>query len=174
MQYGIVYGGGVHASDLLVAPLVAVLHNDSDAGFSLQMNPSDPGLAWSDSWLEGINSSTNAGFTWHRENLRIDASVVQSFNFHIVAHKACWRPALAFSVGRYPAHWSPVASADKLLQVDGLGSYGSFPIPQLGETGNLSAPAIAEMGYKVNWDLSGRFYHFMGMYSLQLFEHIHV
>eukprot|EP01051_Picozoa_sp_SAG22_P007710 SAG22_NODE_552_length_9177_cov_15.661489_4_plen_490_part_00 len=78
---------------------------------------------------------------------------------------------------------------------------GSFPIPQLGETGSLDDPAIAKMHYKVNckWpslsstslhcdnrkrlpllfllgeaernlaqpvgDLSGRFYHYMGMYA---------
>ena len=43
---GIVYGGGRHASDMVVAPLVAVLHKASDTGFSLVMDPADAGLAW--------------------------------------------------------------------------------------------------------------------------------
>ena len=64
---------------------------------------------------------------------------------HIATHAACWRPALAFSVERFPQHWHVVADADKVSQVDGLGSYGSFPIPMLGETGSLSDPAIAKM-----------------------------
>ena len=164
-NYGIVYGGGVTASDMVVAPVIAVLHNDSDSGFSLQMNPADAGLAWGDSWLEGINSTTTQGFAWHRNNLRIDSSTVQTFNMHIATHEACWRPAMQFHVAQFPKHWSTVASPDKVAEIDGLGSYGSFPIPQLGETGNLSAPSIKNMHYKVNWDLSGRFYHFMGMYA---------
>jgi hypothetical protein len=162
-NYGIVYGGG-GASDMIVAPLVTVLHNATDTGFSLVMDPADPGLAWGDSVLEGIND-TSAGFAWHRETLKVSARSVQTFTMHIVAHAACWRPALAFSVERYPAHWEIAADASKVAAVDGLGSYGSFPIPQLGETGNLSDPAIAKMHYKVNWDLSGRFYRYMGMYA---------
>ena len=50
---------------------------------------------------------------------------------------------------RYAAHWTPVASPDKVALVDGLGSYGSFPIPQLGETGNLSDRVFTDMHYKV-------------------------
>ena len=96
-----VYGGGVHASDMVVAPIVAVLHPASDTGFSLQMHPGDAGLAWGDSWLE----SDAGGFAWHRDSLRISASTVQTFNMHLAAHAACWRPALGFSVARYPKHW---------------------------------------------------------------------
>lgn len=84
---------------------------------------------------------------------------------HIAAHAACWRPALAFSTERYPEHWQVAASKECVAQIDGLGSYGSFPITQLGETGSLKDPAIAKMHYKVNWDLSGRFYRYMGMYA---------
>ena len=110
------------------------------------------------------------------------------FDGYFRQHAACWRPALGFSLERFPQHWHVVADADKVSQVDGLGSYGSFPIPMLGETGSLSDPAIAKMHCtrqqcllrttmpplanrkfrrpdKVNWDLSGRFYHFMGMYA---------
>lgn len=46
-----------------------------------------------------------------------------------------------------------------LNQVDGLGSYGSYPIPELGETGDLSDPIFKKMGYKVpgHFPLSDRF-----------------
>ena len=80
--------------------------------------------------------------------------------------------------------------------MDGLGSYGSYPIPQLGQNGSaLDLPVIKKLHYKVswptletvipshmpatitscecsctclsqvNWDLSGRFYHYMGMFA---------
>jgi hypothetical protein len=54
-----------------------------------------------------------------------------------------------------------------VAEIDGLGSYGSFPIPQLGAMNESLAnyPDIPKMHYKVNWDLSGRFYHYMGMYA---------
>ena len=178
-NYGIVYGGQP-GSDMVVAPIVSILHHGSDSGFSLVMKPDDPGLAWGDSVLEGINrtsskasisasgdgnSSSTSGFAWHRETLKVSAESAQTFTMHIAAHAACWRPALGFSIARYPTHWEVAADTSKVALVDGLGSYGSFPIPQLGETGSLSDPAIAKMHYKVNWDLSGRFYRYMGMFA---------
>ena len=95
--------------------------------------------------LEGINGTgPSSGFAWHRETLRI-SDTPRTFSMHIATHAACWRPALGFSVERFPQHWHVVAAADKVSQVDGLGSYGSFPIPMLGETGSLNDPAIAKM-----------------------------
>lgn len=41
-----------------------------------------------------------------------------------------------------------------------------YPIPQLGQNDSaLNLPVIKKMHYRVNWDLSGRFYHYMGMYA---------
>eukprot|EP01051_Picozoa_sp_SAG22_P007711 SAG22_NODE_552_length_9177_cov_15.661489_5_plen_659_part_00 len=114
--YGIVYA---HAgADMVVAPLVAVLHPGSDTGFSMQMNPADPGLAWGDSFLE----SSKGGFGWHRQNLKISSDTVHSFTIHIAGHAACWRPALGFSIGKYPRHWKVAAAQAKVDSVDGLGS----------------------------------------------------
>ena len=45
-NYGIVYGDAGSAADMVVAPVVTVLHTATDAGFSLVMNPADAGLAW--------------------------------------------------------------------------------------------------------------------------------
>ena len=59
----------------------------SDAGFSLHMDPGESGLAWADSWLEGISTDATAGFAWHREQLRIDAATTQVFSMHIAAHQ---------------------------------------------------------------------------------------
>ena len=161
--YGRVYAGG---PDMIVAPLVAVIHPSTDTGFSVQMDPSDPGTAWAENELEGINNSAAAGFAWHRSNLRLDgkAAAATTFTMNIVTHAGCWRPALGWHVNAYPTHWGAVATQDKVALVDGLGSYGSDPIPQLGQNDSaLHMPVIKRMHYKVNWDLSGRFYHYMGM-----------
>jgi hypothetical protein len=66
-NYGIVYGGSGSSADMVVAPIVTVLHNETDTGFSIVMDPADPGLAWGDSVLEGVSdnetwtSSSTAG-----------------------------------------------------------------------------------------------------------------
>jgi hypothetical protein len=51
------------------------------------MDPGESGLAWADSWLEGISTNASAGFAWHREQLRIDAATTQVFSMHIAAHQ---------------------------------------------------------------------------------------
>ena len=103
---------------MVVAPLVAVLHPASDRGWSLQMDPSEPGLAWPEHALEGINSPAAAGFAWHRANIKLAKDTPITFTSHIVGHAAaCWRPALAFNVEQYPRHWSTIATADKIAAV---------------------------------------------------------
>ena len=164
-NYGRVYGSP-KGTDMVVAPIVAVLHGASNTGFSLHMDPGDPGIAWAENCLESTTSDNGAGFAWHRSNLRLDRTVVQTFSMHIVTHAACWRPALGWHVLAYPRHWTPNARPDRVALVDGLGSYGSDPIPQLGQNDSaLHMPIIRRMHYKTNWDLSGRFYHYMGMYA---------
>jgi hypothetical protein len=44
------------------------------------------------------------------------------FQFEVVAHAACWRPALASSVARWPALWDPV-EPEAIGAIEGLGSY---------------------------------------------------
>jgi hypothetical protein len=162
-NYGRVYQGG---DDMVVAPLVAVLHPPSDTGWSFQMDPTEPGMAWAESIMEGINSTTAAGFAWHRSNIKLAKDTPVTFTAHIVGHAACWRPALQFHVEQYSRSWSSVATPAKMSAVDGMGSYGSYPIPQLGQNDSaLNLPVIKKLHYKVNWDLSGRFYHYMGMYA---------
>ena len=162
--YGIVYHSG--GKDMVVAPLVAVLHPHSDKGWSLQMDPTEPGMAWAEHLLLGINSSLAAGFVWQRHNIRLAMDTPITFTSHIVGHAACWRPALQFHVEKYNRSWTSIATKEAMHRVDGLGSYGSYPIVQFGQNGSaLDLPVIKKLHYRVNWDLSGRFYHYMGMYA---------
>lgn len=112
--------------DMVVAPLVAVLHPENDVGWSFQMNPAEPGMAWAEHSLEGIKTASTAGFAWHRANIKLSANNPITFTSHIVGHAACWRPALEFNVLQYPRHWSSIATPDKMAAVDGLGTYGSY------------------------------------------------
>jgi hypothetical protein len=52
--------------------------------------------------------------------------------------------------------WAPTFAGAR-AQVDGLGSYSSYE-------GNITAPQWAQMGYKTSWDLSGRFFPYMGQF----------
>ena len=112
-KYGIVYGNGPHTSDMVVAPLVAVLDPGQQRGFSVQMSPDDPGTAYAEAWLQ----SDHNGFAWHREQLQLSLATPQTFNGHIVAHFACWRPALLFHQRAFPLHWEPSSTPQVLEQV---------------------------------------------------------
>ena len=88
--------------------------------------------------------------------LRIAPGIVHRRAFDLVPHRdACFRPGLAWSVQQYPRFWMPTFA--KARQFDGLGSYSSF-------LGDLTSPKWKQMAYHVNWDLSGRFFPYMGMF----------
>ena len=84
------------------------------------------------------------------------SALSHTFQFDIVAHEACWRAALAESVTRWPNLWEP-AEPEAIRRIEGLGSYSWY-------TGNLTDPKWETMGYSVNWDLSGRFFPYMGQF----------
>lgn len=124
--------------DLVVAPLIAVLDPANKVGFSVQMSPEDAGTAFGDSYLLGKTD----GFVWSRQTLRIPPASIDPLKFtaHIVVHEDCWRPALGWNVERYGENWAPVSSDETVDNVDGLGSYGSFPIPEL----NVTQPPLSD------------------------------
>eukprot|EP00755_Sulcionema_specki_P018205 Sspe_Gene.66321::Locus_39186_Transcript_1_1_Confidence_1.000_Length_2040::g.66321::m.66321 len=92
-----------------------------------------------------------ASFTIGRENLRFPAR----FEMDFVPHDTIdVREGLQWSVTQYPSYWNPVSTAT--ASVDGLGSYSWY-------TGDLD-PSLRKMGYKVDWDLGGKFFPYMGMF----------
>jgi hypothetical protein len=73
----------------------------------------------------------------------------------LVGHEADWRASLAWSVAAWPSFWEP-HNVEVFPTSAGTGSY-SWWLGSLDQT-----PSYASMAYKCNWDLSGRFFPYMG------------
>lgn len=167
-RYGTLTGG---APDMVVAPHATVLDEAGHAGLSVVLSPDDPflelDLVTNGPTLQGplggrTRSSTAAaagpaGFQFQRSNFRMGGSTGEHvFNLDLVGHAASWRSGLNFSVGKYPEHWNPTTPSAQAL-ASGLGSY-SWSL------GDLTDPIYNTFDYRVNWDLSGRFFPYMGMF----------
>eukprot|EP00041_Stephanoeca_diplocostata_P023244 m.566494 g.566494 ORF g.566494 m.566494 type:complete len:466 (+) comp22252_c0_seq8:963-2360(+) len=162
-QYAL--GAAVSGGDFLVAEHVTVLHPASNTSISLIADPNNEPVpeAWLNLTGTGGGKCTTptacpgpAGFAISKHMLRLSPSVTHTQSFDIVAHTAaCFRPALKWSVDTYAKFWKPLHPGVRF--VDGLGSYSSY-------LGNLTDPKWKEMGYQTSWDLSGRFFPYMGMF----------
>ena len=147
-------GGGKRA-DFIVAALAAVLSADpaaSDAGVSFALAPTDVPM---DTRLD--TDGPGGGFAFTRTHHRISNFAAVELDIDIVGHEADWRASLGWSVQRWPEHWSPV-NAEVYATAAGTGSYSWY------EGSLASDPPYSDMAYKVNWDLSGRYFPYMGMY----------
>ena len=150
-KYGTAYNVN---NDMVVAPLVTFLRSDADAGLTLMLDPREVQL---ETQLD-IRSNGSATFT--RSNFRFaktdDGSAVYTFLAHLVGHEADWRSGLNWTVAEHKDLWAPTSRCE-VESIDGLGSYSwSTAIP--------SEAVYREMGYAVNWGLSGRFFPYMGMF----------
>jgi len=95
-------------------------------------------------------------FSVSRANLRFgDGAAPHVFDVDIVAHAACWRGGVGFSAEKHAEFWEPQSA--RIKEIEGLGSYSSY-------LGNLSDAKFGEMGYSLNWDLSGRFFPYAGQF----------
>ena len=87
--------------------------------------------------------------------LRRSHPLISPLQADLAAHDHCWRPALNFSLSRYPAYYrSWVTNAD---EYEGLGSY-SWNLQA------LNATRARGLGFKLNWDLSGTFMPYDGLF----------
>lgn len=150
-RYGSVVGQPKGA-DMIVAPQFTVLEAASDSAVSLLLSPEDR-------FLE-LDLYTYSGptprFSFNRSLFRLSSAAKYVFSADIIAHEACFRPALAWSIARYPTYWR-ASSEQAAKRVDGLASYSWY-------LGDVSAPDYHAMDYAVNWDLSGRFFPYMSMF----------
>ena len=141
---------GVSCGDYIVAPLVALLSAQpsgpmGDIGFSLILSPDDAPF---DTWLYLRNSSSS--LEWQRTHQRIASGTAPvSLTLDIVGHAADWRSSLRWAVDAYASFFEPV-NAEVFASVAGTGSYSYY-------LGNLTNPALQDMAYKCNWDLSGAY-----------------
>ena len=137
--------------DFVVAEHASVLAPEDGAALSLigDMGNEPSPLSW-------FNTSQEGGLAHSYHQLRLHPGVVHRRVHYLVPHRAsCWRVGLAWSVARWPSYWNPTFAGARSL--DGLGSYSSY-------RGNITAPEWREMGYKTSWDLSGRFFPYMGQF----------
>ncbi len=97
-------------------------------------------------------AATNGSVSASAQSTAQSTQSVSSHTFQLdfIAHAACWRPALAASIARWPSLWVPV-EPEALGAIEGLGSYSW-------STDSLTDPKWQAMGYGLNWDLSGRFF----------------
>ena len=158
------FGTALINQDFTVAEHVTFLDPLHNSGVSVIGNPSNPPIPqgfFNTSGTGGAACTTPtsctgpASFAFSYHMLRVEAGVVHRRSYDLVPHQAaCWRPGLAWSVAHYPQFWKPTIGA-AAREVDGLGSYSSY-------LGNLTDPKWKKMGYQTSWDLSGRFFPYMG------------
>ena len=157
-------GGTAGSCDVIVSPHVALLSADAaaaDAGVTLALSPRDLPLDVV-LHLQGSDPA-NASLAFTRSHARIGGSAPPlALHMDLVGHAADWRASLAWSTREYAAWWEPV-NPEALFNCGGLGSYSYF-----GDAPTDSLDAYAEylvnMSYAVNWDLSGRYFPYMGQF----------
>ena len=141
--------------DFVVAPLATVLSADAaalDAGVTIALAPTEVPM---DVHLELDGAA--GGLSFSRAHRRLSSFAPADLDVDLVGHEADWRAALAWSVDAWPTHWAP-HNAEAFATLAGTGSYSWW-------LGSLEQdPPYAEMAYKTNWDLSGRFFPYMGMF----------
>ena len=155
-------------TDVITLPVVTVLGanaaraSDSDWGFSLV--PSPRGAAPLELWLETTGGGATGGpaaLEWQRRHHRMGgAASPLRLDADFIGHDGDWRAALAWLATEYADYLAPV-NTDVFSTCNGTGSYSWF----------INASALAAdadtlrgMAYAVNWDLSGRFFPYMGMF----------
>ena len=154
-------GGTAGGCDVVVAPHVVLLSVSADAGVTLALSPADLPL---DVVLRLQGSDpANASLAFSRSHARIGgAAPPLALHMDLVGHAADWRASLAWSTVAYAAYWEPV-NTEALVNCGGLGSYSYFgddPADSL----DPYVVALTNMSYAVNWDLSGRFFPYMGQF----------
>ena len=148
-------GNSRDGGDFIIAGLATVLSANPDtldAGISIHLAPTDIPMD-AHLYLQG----SIGGLSFSREHYRISSFAPVVLDLEIVGHEADWRSALSFSVSTWASFWEP-HNPEVFSTCAGTGSY-SWWLGSLDQT-----PSYSSMAYKVNWDLSGRFFPYMGMF----------
>lgn len=142
--------------DSITLPQVALLPATSassaaggDLGVTLALDPSEREL------LDVVLHVSVARTEFSRRFLRIAGGLQRRFTAHISVHAASIRSSLAFAREQWPTHFMPVNAG--VADFEGLGSYSWFQ----GEYNKTRGDAI---GFKTNWDLSGTFMPYDGLF----------
>ena len=138
--------------DSFSLPIVSVLLPSAGVGVSLALSPEDP-------TLEVSLRTAPDGAAFDRELLRLGVvgGAPVAFSAHLVAHADCYRPALQFYTSRFPAYFEPWLAPARIADFEGLGSYSWNQEP-------YNATRARALGFKTNWDLSGTFMPYDGLF----------
>ena len=159
-------GAVISRQDFVVAEHVSILDPTKEVGLSFVGDPRD--LPSPEAWMNltgkggaqctrPLSCRGPASFSFSYHMLRLQPGVVHRRGLDIIAHPdSSWRTGLRWSVGQYTPFWGPTFPQAQAV-VDGLGSYSSY-------LGNLTQPKWKQMAYQTSWDLSGRFFPYMGMF----------
>lgn len=146
------------ASDYISVPLATVVASDpassvvGDSGFTVLLSPEDPPY---DTCF--LVQGSQLAYTFQRFHHRIWASGPPVLlHLQIAGHAADWRGGLGAAVDAFPEHFEPV-NEEVFSCCAGTGSYSYY-------IGPLNESALEAVDYAVNWDLSGRFFPYMGMF----------
>jgi hypothetical protein len=143
-------------SDFIVAPFVTILSADPDAldaAISAHAAPTDVPM---DTHLL-LQGASVGGVCFSRAHHRISNFAPVELDIDLVGHEADWRAALGWNTQAWAEYWEP-HNPEVFPSSAGTGSY-SYWLGSLDQT-----PSYNAMAYKTNWDLSGRFFPYMGMF----------
>ena len=87
--------------------------------------------------------------------LRLGGAAPVTFSSHLVGHARCWRPALQFAAVEWAPYFEPWVA--DVARFEGLGSYSWNQRP-------YNATRARALGFKTNWDLSGTFMPYDGLF----------
>jgi hypothetical protein len=127
---------------------VTLLRAGDDFGATLLLSPADP-------LLETLLRVDGQRVDFARALRRLSAAAPVVYTAHLRAHASDWRPALALLLDAFPAFVLPHAA--NASDFDGLGGY-SWQAP-------VNASYAATVGFVTNWELSGTFMPFDGLFA---------
>jgi hypothetical protein len=140
---------GTAIDDSFTLPLFSLFREADDVGATLILSPDD---ATSEMLFDVRGTSIGVVRLFHR--LAVGAPPLV-FTALIRAHAATWRPALAFWVTEFEDYAAPHVGGTEAFE--GLGGY-SWVAP-------TNATYAATVGFKTNWDLSGTFMPYDGLFA---------
>lgn len=145
---------GIHL-DPANAPLDVYFMTSATSGRD-PMGDSPPGLAPSSFVLR----QRTARLSCPADGSSSSPAASYSFSWDIVPHRSDPRDALRWEVSPgspNAAYWRPHGGREAAQRASGLGTYSSyFAVP--------NATVAEDQGVRVGWDLSGRFFPYMGMF----------
>jgi hypothetical protein len=149
-DFGEIYAPfGTQFEDSITVPLVTLLRPGDDFGATLLLSPQEPLL---ELLLRVAGGRVDLVRMLRRLSLQGEPVAVTA---HLRAHASDWRPALQLLLDEHPALVLPHAS--HASEFDGLGGY-SWQAP-------VNASYAAEVGFKTNWELSGTFMPYDGLFA---------